>query len=291
MQGVPLKEWNYAISVLGVPGTGKSVYAMRVAWHLASKTPAYVVAHDPTGSYTNAKNLTYAGRPPVFRYESTQALWSQLSRRGAGIHVLDVSDGNEVISAGVQLAEASGARAKNGRAIPVIVLLDEAVAVAGASPYRLDDELRNLIARRRHIGSGVGIIWTSQSPQFAHYALLGLSTQITMFRLTDQKAFDRLERVGVPKEMLIRVRALPDYKSITYSPNMRITDKVAPLEGDSVPPHKGATDADLQERNIQSVSGHGGKPQGHPDGLPSSVRPERRPTGSESHHVQLRRPV
>lgn len=210
--GVPLKSWNHCIGLLGLPGTGKSYRALELAREMG-KTPAYVVAHDPTGSYRGAD---------IHHYADEKALRARLATRAGGIHVLEVADGGRVLTCGIAIAQASASQAQNGYAVPVLVLWDEMVAVSGASPYRLEDEARDVLARRRHIGAGVGIIWTTQSPQFAHYSLLGLCTELYLFRLQDRRALDRLGNVGVDASILARLPSLPDRQCIRWRPGQRL---------------------------------------------------------------------
>lgn len=206
--GVPLKSWNHCIGLLGQPGTGKSYRALILAREM-SRTPAYVLAHDPTGSYRG---------PDVHNYPDERAACAALATRPAGIHVIDVADGGRVLAAGIRVAESSARAGTGGRAVPVLVLWDEMVAVSGASPHRLEESHRDVLARRRHLGSGVGLLWTTQTPQFAHYAMLALCTKLYLFRLQDKRALDRLAAIGVPDSTLALVRSLPDRRCIAWDP-------------------------------------------------------------------------
>ncbi len=207
--GVELKTWNLAVFCAGVPGTGKSYFAVRYAEQLARRAGGYVVAHDPTGGYAGAQ---------IHRYATVDALWKRLTTAPGGVHVLDVPDGGEVIAAACRLAEAAAKNRPKGvtKVAPVVCLLDEIVAVEGASPSRLDDQLRTVLARRRHIGSGVGLIWTSQSMYFANRALLGLSTELVLFRLTAEQDLDRLRKAGIPDDVVRAVAQLPDRAKISW---------------------------------------------------------------------------
>lgn len=204
-------DWNHAIVVLGVPGTGKSTYALQLALELG-RTPAYVLAHDP-GWRLPARLPD--GRPAgLHRHESIAAARAALARDGRGVHVISCADGDEVIRLGKQLARASLAAGGGHAGVPVVVLLDEAVGTPGASPHRLGDELRELLATRRHLH--LAIVMTAQSPQLAHYALLTLATEVVLFRMTDDRALRRLEQAGVPSEKLSRVATLPNYQHIVH---------------------------------------------------------------------------
>jgi hypothetical protein len=199
--GVPLKSWNVNVGVLGEPGTGKSYYALRLAQALAAGAPAYVVAHDPTGSYDG---------PGIYHHETREAVLAGLRAHPGGIHCLESPDGDEVLRLAIGVAELAGGAAVRGHAVPVVALLDEIVEVEGANPRRLDSLLRTVIARRRHLGSGLGIIWTGQSAYFAHRALLNLATRWVLFRLSAEEDLDRLRSRGAQQSVLDRVAVLPD---------------------------------------------------------------------------------
>lgn len=209
--GVARGEWNHAVVVLGVPGTGKSTWALQRALQLG-RTPAYVLAHDPAW---RLPDKLPNGRPSgIQRHETIAQVQHALATAPAGVHAVACADGGEVVRAGVQLGKASLTAGGEQRGVPVVVLLDEAVATAGASPHRLGDELRELLATRRHLH--VAIIITAQSPNLTHYAFLGLATELVVFRLVDDRSLAALERVGVPREKLSQIRALPNFRAITH---------------------------------------------------------------------------
>jgi len=197
------RDWNHLIVVLGQPGTGKSTYALKRAKALC-KSPAYGLAHDPGWRLPDDDMLV---RHPNFDSAS-----QGLAQRPGAIHSLSVSDGEAVLSWGIDIAKAS---MEAGANCPVIVLLDEGVSTSGLNPYRMSPNLRDFIATRRH--HNVGMIVTIQSPAMGHYQLLGLSTEIVMFRLIDEKGLKRLESIGVPRNTLDRVRKLPDYQNILFN--------------------------------------------------------------------------
>lgn len=92
---------------------------------------------------------------------------------------------------------------------PAVLLVDEIVVLTGATPYRLDDRIRQLLALRRHWG--VGLIWTGQNARIANNQLLSMSTELVIFRLTDRRDLRRLEEAGVSPDVLERVPSLPNF--------------------------------------------------------------------------------
>lgn len=208
--GVEKGQWNHAIIVLGVPGCGKSTYALARLIQLC-QTPAYGLAHDP-GWRLPAKLPDGMPDPKLHRHETIEAGRAAIARDGSGVHAFAVADGQEVLAFGRALSEASLAKGGGDRGTPVVVLLDEGVATESASPYRLGGPMREGLALRRH--RHMAIIMTAQDPRLIHYAMVGLSTEIVMFRLRDDRALAELERMGVPSETTARLRGLPNYHYI-----------------------------------------------------------------------------
>jgi hypothetical protein len=198
-------SFNHLIIVLGQPGTGKSTYAFKRAKQFIS-TPAYVIAHDPGWRLPEDASLV--------RHRTFNEAAIGLGKLPSKVHALSTSEGEDVVGWGIEVAQASANQSKTGNGCPVVVLLDEGVGTSGINPYRLSPRMRDFVATRRH--HNVGLIVTAQSPLLMHYQLLGLSTEIVMFRLIDERGLARLETIGVPRNLLDAVKRLPNYKSITH---------------------------------------------------------------------------
>lgn len=203
-------DWNHAIIVLGVPGTGKSTYACQRALELG-RTPAYVLAHDP--GWRLPAELPDGSVTPLTRHDSIAAGQAALARSPAGIHAFAVADGEEVLLFGVQVAQASLAANGGQAGVPVVVLLDEGVGTGAASPYRLGEALRQGMALRRH--QHTAIILTAQDPRLIHYAMVGLATELVVFRLNDRAALAELVRMGMPPADVAKVATLAPFESVT----------------------------------------------------------------------------
>lgn len=196
-------SWNHLIVVLGQPGTGKSTYALKRAKQLGREGPAYLLAHDPGWRLPEDSAL--------MRHTTFGEAAAGLAKFPSSVHALSVSEGESVLEFGIGCARTS---AKTNHGCPVVVLLDEGVGTSGINPHRLSPRMRDFVATRRH--HNVGMIVTAQSPMLMHYQMLGLSTEIVMFRLIDDRGLRRLETVGVPDNILAAVKRLPNFKSITH---------------------------------------------------------------------------
>lgn len=208
----PKGEFNHAIIVLGVPGCGKSTWATQRALELGRSTPAYVVAHDPGW---RLPKILPDGRPtPLHRHESVASAQAALRSTPGGIHAIATADGEEVLRFGQAISKASLDANGGEQGVPTVVYLDEGVGTGGASAYRLGEGLREHLALRRHLHTG--LIITAQDPRLIHYAFLGLATELVIFRLNDQAALNELRRMGVPPEMVDQVAKLEKYHCVVH---------------------------------------------------------------------------
>lgn len=195
-------SFNQLVVVLGQPGTGKSTYALKRTKQICRETPCYGLGHDP--------GFRLPDDPSLVRHPDFTSAAMGIGKHPEKIHALCVPDGDSVVAWAKKCSEAS----KNaGQNIPVMVLIDEGVATNGINPYRLSPLMADFVATRRW--HNVGLMVTAQSPLLMHYQILGLSTEIVMFRLIDERGLRRLETIGVERKTLDMVRKLPNFQSIT----------------------------------------------------------------------------
>jgi nucleoside-triphosphatase THEP1 len=186
--------------VVGVPGTGKTTYATAIAEDMSKR--AYVIAHSGgtlPEAYPNGK------RPKVKQYASIAELSKGLSRDPRGIHLVD-AEPTEVIGYAEHLAATSLEANGGTHGVPVLLFIDEVVAVDEVSPYRLNETMGKIVALRRH--KNVGVLFTTQSPQLCHYQMFALATEVTFFRIIHEDAIKRFRKIGVPKAIMERVPSL-----------------------------------------------------------------------------------
>lgn len=193
--------WNHAIAVLGVPGTGKSTYALRRVVELAAR-PAYAVAHD--AAWRVPHKWPDGTRTPIVRHGSEDAARAAFARLPGGVHVVPSVDVYPALDLAKDLAARGSA--------PSVLLVDEIVTATGATPHHLDDRVRQLLALRRHWG--VALVWTGQNARIANNQLLSMSTEIVCFRLTDARDLRRLSEAGVSDEVCRTVRTLPNFSFV-----------------------------------------------------------------------------
>lgn len=214
-KGVKIKSWNFLVGCVGVPGTGKSYRASQRVLEEARATSAYVIAHDPNGTFDDPGIAAqWKGYGGVHRHESVAVMERALASNPAGIHVVDVLDGGELMTSAVKIGAASMARAKDGFYHPTILLLDEAVGAEGVASSRgIGRDWLDAIVSRRH--KGIGIAWTAQSTFVAHRMLIMQARELYLFRCVDPADEKRLAAVGITREDFARIRALPDRKCLT----------------------------------------------------------------------------
>lgn len=197
-----------AIGVVGAPGSGKSTYALARAIEYSRSLPAYCIAHDlgwklpdkfPNGRETG-----------VIRHDSFNSAQQRLSTDARGVHCITTRDAGSVIEYAKKIGKASLDSNAGTHGVPVIILIDEVVSAEDAGPYRLGDSIKDLFALRRHFN--LGVIWTAQSPRLCHYQMLGLGTELIIFKLHHKKDFDALADVGLSGPELDTIRNLPPYK-------------------------------------------------------------------------------
>lgn len=196
-------DFNHAIVVVGLPGFGKSTYALGrlVAF---GKTPAYTLIHDP------GWRVPDDGKSRIIRHESLEAGARAIATHPGHIHSFATDDGEAVLMLAERIAAASIAKGTN---TPVVILLDEGTSTDGTSAHRISKPFKKFLAGRRH--KNVGMILTVQDPRFVHYSFTGLCTELVSFRLIDEGSLKHLKRLGV--QDVARVRALPKYQHIVHS--------------------------------------------------------------------------
>ncbi len=175
------------------------------------KQGCYVLAHDIGWRLPE----TVEGKPSgIVRHDSVQGCLQRLAADPRGIHCLSVPNAAEVMNLAVVLAREDMKRNGGNQGHPVIFLIDEVVAADICKPIYLSDEMKNLVAGRRHMN--VGIIWTCQSARMVHNQLIGLSTEMVLFNLTMDADFKKLEESGIPLETVQKVAALPKYEHVEH---------------------------------------------------------------------------
>jgi hypothetical protein len=210
------KSFDECIVIMGLRGTGKSAYALRRAVELQKDPGCYVVVHDAAyrlpDHYFDDEGEKHT--VDVRRYTSTAEAARGLKERPGAVHVLVVPDGMEVARFASQVAEASLKSRTDGHLLPVVLVIDEGVAVKSASRYRMADDMLEYLVMLRH--NNVGLILAVQDPRFVHYSFAGTSSEIVIFHLHDEAALKKVCDLGMPRELADQARTLPKYKYLTH---------------------------------------------------------------------------
>lgn len=210
-------KFNHLIIILGVPGTGKTTYAVRRAREIQHTSKCVIVAHDP--GYRLPEDDA-----SIVHYESYAECVAGMRTRPGAVHCITTGRGE----AFVQWARQCGAQSVNNpqkTGAPILGLVDDSTQVKGFSRRGIDDNLLEALVGRRH--KHTGWIVTLQDPQFAHYSLMSQSTEIVIFRMIDTDAVKMLKKFGVSTEMQAKVETLPDYHCIVHNTQTRQSQIIA----------------------------------------------------------------
>lgn len=134
------------------------------------------------------------------------------ARTARGIHCVPSDDAEEVISVADGVAEASLQAHGGDAGYPALVLLDEVVAAGVCRPNYLSESMQHLLTMRRH--KNVGVVWTCQTARLVHNQMIGLATELHIYRLTNERDLDRLRENSIPEDCIDAIRQLPDFQCV-----------------------------------------------------------------------------
>jgi hypothetical protein len=229
MKPVELGRWNHMLGSIGPVGSGKTTVLLRHVLDLQQRPGCYVIAHDPNG--TLPPEVHGGRRTFVVRHATANGAREQLAKNARGIQAItppygkratSENDANACIALALSVAKASLDAHGGKRGIPVLLLFDEAVAVPGVSPHKLDPAISDLILRRRWHHVGIG--YTTQSPKRCHYSLFDNATELYLFRMRSRRDLAALDEGGVPDEVRALLPRLPDHAFLTYYPDRPAPD-------------------------------------------------------------------
>jgi hypothetical protein len=193
-------DYNKWIGVVGVPGTGKSTYALGRA--IIESKGAYVIGHT-AGTLPDV--LPNGKRANTRYHSSIQACAEAFKKDPRGVNIIDAEVG-DILSFAEDVAAQSLEAHDGTHGTPVLVFVDEVVAAEDMSPYRLNPTMRKLNALRRH--KNIGILFTSQTPQFCHYSMFSMATEIVFFQVLHEDALKIFSKLGVPRDIVARIPTL-----------------------------------------------------------------------------------
>jgi hypothetical protein len=223
------RELDLIVGYVGVAGTGKSTSATHRLMLLGKQ--CYTLAHDANASLpdtlpdgTPTGLIRYSSKP-VYELEAQEKeekrqlaeLRKNLKRHPHGIHAVSSRDAAPLLRLACEVSAKSFEAHGGERGTPCCVLVDEIVACDDATPHRLGPTLRDVLARRRHLG--IGLLWTAQSPRLCHYQLFALSTELVMFRINDPRDIQHMVKSGVPERYALQLPSLPKHHCLVYRRN------------------------------------------------------------------------
>lgn len=237
--------WNHLDVLFGARGTGKSTYAAYLARKLQREGGAYVLGHSLGGRLPRRLPAELGGQElPIVYHETLASVASGVRWRPKKWHILAPKPGtagataDDLLRFASDLSDAVRKRAwqrthwasslvqewRHNRnhedvdAPPIVVLIDEGIAVEGAGVSRKDDNrwfLEFLISlRHMHIA----LIWSQQDPTARSWRILEQATDLYAFRVHHAYALMGLQAAGASPEEIARIRTLPNHQHLHIEP-------------------------------------------------------------------------
>lgn len=239
-------SFNHLETSVGARGMGKTTWQEYRAWILQRESGAYVIGHSLGARLTKQLPSELGGAVLPIKYHTTVDSLSRGLRWHPGKwHILApplASDGN-VVSAGQALATAdellkyavqlSNAVRKNAwkklhpfkawntnadmegvRCPPVIVLIDEGIAIESAGPSRKEDNrwfLQFLYSLRHY---HIALLYAIQDGSARSWRVLEQATRIFVFAIRHQWALQCMQAAGASKEELDKIRRLTKWHHV-----------------------------------------------------------------------------
>jgi hypothetical protein len=240
-------DFNVLEAFVGQRGMGKSTLQAARAWELQQATGAYVIGHSLGRRMPERLPAELGGhRLPIVYHASLKALAKGVGRDPSKWHVLapplpqeggprDPDTADDLMAWSVMLSksvrDSAWARAHPGRALlgvpksvrytglpapPIIVILDEGIAVdaasTGDSATGKNKWFLQYVYSVRHYH--VGLLYAIQEPTSRSWRVLESATAIYCFRLRHQWAVNAMQAAGFPPEEVARLPTLPRFRYI-----------------------------------------------------------------------------
>jgi hypothetical protein len=242
-------EWNHLEASIGARGMGKSTWQEYRAWQLQQKSGGYVIGHSLGGRLTRELPRELGGHSlPIVYHTTIDKLESGLRRNPAKWHILSpplALDGNK-IKAGEALATADellkfAARLstairksawqrrhpfriwgpnvdyKDIECPPIILIIDEGIAVESAAPSRKEENkwfLQFLYSLRHY---HIALLYAIQDGSARSWRILEQATMIYVFAIRHQWALNCMNAAGATTEEIDRIRRLQKYEHVTIA--------------------------------------------------------------------------
>lgn len=238
--------FNVLEASVGARGMGKTTWQEHRAWDLQRRTGAYVIGHSLGARLTKKMPDELGGAELPIKYHTTLASLERGVRwYPQKWHILApplAIDGNNV-SAGQAMATAdallqyasrlsnavrraawkkihpfgrwhSNVDYKGVKCPPIIVLIDEGIAIESAGPSRKEDNrwfLQFLYSLRHY---HIALLYAIQDGSSRSWRVLEQATRIFVFRIRHAWALQCMQVAGASKEETERIRGLDKYEHV-----------------------------------------------------------------------------
>lgn len=252
-------EWNHLEACIGQRGTGKSTYQCRRVWELTREAGgAYVVGHSLGARLPERLPEELGGHELPITYHHTLAgLERGLRSRPDRWHILapplvgegktDVRDPETaddllryVIRLSSSLRDSAYAREHPMRAIfgarstrkytgirciPIIVIIDEGIAIESAGIARKEENrwFLQFLYSLRHLH--VALLYAIQNATARSWQVLEQATAIHCFAVRHEWALNAIRAAGASKEQIEEIRHLDKFERVTFGEPVRGSDE------------------------------------------------------------------
>lgn len=239
-------EFNHLEANVGARGMGKTTLAESRAWSLQRESGGYVIGHSLGARLTKVLPPELGGHSlPIVYHTTLDKLERGLRRSPSKWHILApplAVDGNEV-SAAQALATADellkfATRLSNAvrhaawskvhplkkwgpnvdykdiHCPPIIVLIDEGIAIESAGPSRKEENrwfLQFLYSLRHY---HIALIYSIQDGSARSWRVLEQATRIFVFAIRHEWALQCMRAAGASKEELEQIRRLKKWEHV-----------------------------------------------------------------------------
>lgn len=239
-------QFNHLECSIGARGMGKTTWQMYRAMCLQRESGAYVIGHSLGARMPTALPPEYGGDLLPITYHTTLAkLERGLRWHPERWHILApplAGDGNQVragealatadalLQFSVRLATSIRRQAWNRvhplrpwgpnvsydgvRARPVIVVIDEGIAIESASPSRKEDNrwfLQFLYSLRHY---HIALLYSIQDGSARSWRILEQATRIFVFAIRHQWALECMRAAGASRDEVERIRRLGRWQHV-----------------------------------------------------------------------------
>jgi hypothetical protein len=241
-------EWNHLEASIGARGMGKSTHQCYRAMQLASQANgAYVIGHSFGARLpTHLPDELGGHELPITYHTTTKKLEKGLRDHPERWHILAppmAGDGHKVdpdappetadtlLQFAMRLSLEVRKRAWKAahpwgwwkanvnytdvRAPPIIIIIDEGIAIDAASTTRKEQNkwFLQFIYSIRHLH--IGMLYAIQNSNARSWQILEQSSAIHVFRIVHQWALNAFRAAGATDDEIQRIQRLPKYQHIT----------------------------------------------------------------------------